>query len=343
MKQHLIDKITALRQDAKDRSASFKNLQEVQEYKILVLGKKGTLTEILKGLGTLSAEERPEVGKVANICRQEIETALDQLHRQFSAEHQTHQLKAAKLDGSLPGDPAMLGHLHPISLIQEEIETIFLQLGFSIFEGPEVETDYYNFEALNVPADHPARDMQDTFFVGSALLRTHTSPVQIHVMEQRKPPIYMIAPGAVYRRDSDISHSPMFHQIEGLMIDTHITFRDLKGILTLFCRKVFDSHLKVRFRPSFFPFTEPSAEVDIECVLCHGKGNVCRVCKGTGFLEILGCGMVDPEVFRAVKYDPKKYSGFAFGMGLERIAMLKYGIDNIRAFFESDARFLTQF
>ena len=348
MKQELIDRIESLRQEATARLSTFQTFKEAFDYKVSLLGRQGKLTEILKTLGNLSPTERPEAGRVVNQFKQEIETSLSALLTQLEASEKAQKSKKQAFDWTLPGDPVLRGTLHPVTQVRNEIEQIFLELGFSIAEGPEVETDYYNFEALNVPPDHPARDMQDTFFVGGItgaplLLRTHTSPVQIHLMEKVKPPVAIIAPGAVYRRDSDVSHSPMFHQIEGLMVDTGITFRDLKGVLTLLLHKIFGDALAVRFRPSFFPFTEPSAEVDIECVLCHGKGGGCGVCKRSGFLEILGCGMVDPAVFKAVGYDPKKVSGFAFGMGLERIAMLKFGIDNIRAFFESDRRFLEQF
>src|SRR3989338_2792978 len=298
MKQELIEKIESLNEEAKSRLPTLKNLRETQDFKISLLGKKGSLTEVLKNLGSLSPADRPAVGQKVNQVKQELEAAFDSLQKQLEKKEQAESLKKSALDISLPADPVVLGHLHPMTQVQKEIEDIFLRLGFSIHEGPEVETDYYNFEALNVPANHPARDMQDTFFVKSQnpnsksqmLLRTHTSPVQIHVMERQKPPIYMIAPGAVYRRDNDISHSPMFNQIAGLMVDTHITFKDLKGVLSLVCHEIFGADLKVRFRPSFFPFTEPSAEVDIECVICGGKGKGCRVCKESGFLEILGCG-----------------------------------------------------
>ena len=250
--------------------------------------------------------------------------------------------KNETFDTTLPGRREICGTLHPITQVMEEIKSIFLGLGFQVEEGPEIETDYYNFEALNIPKDHPARDMQDTFYVeGEAVLRTHTSPVQIHVMEDREPPLRIIAPGKVYRCDSDVSHTPMFHQIEGLMVDENVSFSHLKGIMNIFLQEVFGKNTKVRFRPSFFPFTCPSAEVDIQCVICSGKG--CRVCSQTGWVEILGAGMVDPAVFKFVNYDAEKWSGFAFGLGIERISMLKYGINDIRLFFENDLRFLKQF
>ncbi|HRZ87260.1 MAG TPA: phenylalanine--tRNA ligase subunit alpha, partial [bacterium] len=252
------------------------------------------------------------------------------------------RFKAESVDVTLSGRRTVLGKRHPLNRVMEEVLGVFTRMGFAVREGPEIETEYYNFEALNIPKLHPARDMQDTFYVkDDLLLRTHTSPVQIRVMESMRPPLRVVAPGKVYRRDADVTHSPMFHQVEGFMVDEHITFADLKGVLTVFCRAMFGAETKVRFRPSFFPFTEPSAEVDISCVICSGKG--CRVCKSTGWLEILGSGMIHPEVFRHVKYDSEKYSGFAFGMGIERIAMLKYGVNDIRLFFENDVRFLEQF
>jgi phenylalanyl-tRNA synthetase alpha chain len=257
-------------------------------------------------------------------------------------QHMAERLKRERIDVTLPGRHQKIGTKHPVTLITEELVDIFSYLGFSVAEGPEIEEDFYNFEALNLPKDHPARDMQDTFYISdNEVLRTHTSPVQIRSMLKHQPPLRIIAPGTVYRRDSDITHSPMFHQIEGFMVDEHITFGDLKGILTTFITECFGKNVGVRFRPSFFPFTEPSAEVDIQCVICGGSG--CRVCKNSGWLEILGSGMIDPEVFASVNYSSEKYSGFAFGMGLERIAMLKYGVNDLRLFFENDVRFLRQF
>lgn len=315
----------------------------LNEIRVKVLGKKGTLTSILRGMGRLAPEERPVLGELANRVRVQIETALEERGRIIAQQEQNLRLAREEIDILLPGRKPKLGHAHPLRLVLEEIEDIFLGLGFSIAEGPEVETDYYNFEALNLPKNHPARDMQDSLYITpEVLLRTHTSPVQIRTMEKMHPnPIRIIAPGRVYRRDAlDASHSPMFHQIEGLVVDEGITFGDLKGVLTVFAKKLFGADRQVRFRPSFFPFTEPSAEVDVSCS-CSGKG--CRVCKGTGWLEILGSGSVNPVVLKMSNYDPERVSGFAFGMGVERIAMLKYGINDIRLFYENDLRFLAQF
>ena len=312
--------------------------EELEAARIEFLGTKGLFAELMKALGTLPKEERPQAGGAANEARQKCAIA-----HQAALEALT--LGAAgrgRLDVTLPGRRPPRGHQHVISRTAAEICDIFGKLGFSIAEGPEVETDYYNFEALNFPNDHPARDMQDTLFVSrELLLRTHTSPVQVRTMEKTKPPVWVVVPGKTYRRDSDISHSPMFHQVEGLAVDRGLTFADLKGVLTAFATAMFSPDTKIRLRPSFFPFTEPSAEVDIACVLCGGRG--CRLCKGTGWLEILGSGMVDPAVYGFVGYDPEQVSGFAFGMGIERVAMLKYGLDDIRMFYESDLRFLTQF
>jgi len=314
----------------------------LQEARVRFLGKKGELTAIMKEMGRLTPEERPVLGALANRVKEELETlfAARQLNiREFEI---SRRLASERIDVTLPGRNAFLGTRHPITLVTEEISEIFSSLGFGVEEGPEVEKDFYNFEALNMPKDHPARDMQDTFYISDdVVLRTHTSPVQIRTMLRHAPPVRVIAPGTVYRRDSDITHSPMFHQIEGFLVDRHVTFGDLKGILTAFVTQMFGRNVGVRFRPSFFPFTEPSAEVDIQCVICGGRG--CRVCKNSGWLEILGSGMIDPEVFKSVNYDPEVYSGFAFGMGLERIAMLKYGVNDLRLFFENDLRFLRQF
>ncbi|OPY90091.1 MAG: Phenylalanine--tRNA ligase alpha subunit [Syntrophaceae bacterium PtaU1.Bin231] len=306
------------------------------------LGRKGLLTGMLRNLAAVSAEERPALGKLANDIKERLTAKIDSRAAQLAASAGERALLRDRLDVSLPGRVVRRGRFHPISQIRQEICGIFAGLGFSVVEGPEVESDYYNFEALNIPKDHPARDMQDTFYVEeNIVLRTHTSPVQVRVMEKRRPPVRILSPGRVYRPDSDISHTPMFHQIEGLLVDRGIRFSDLKGILTVFVQRVFGEDTAVRFRPSFFPFTEPSAEVDIRCVICRGAG--CRVCKQSGWLEILGSGMVDPAVFRSVGYDAEEVTGFAFGMGLERIAMLKYGITDIRLFFENDIRFLRQF
>jgi phenylalanyl-tRNA synthetase alpha chain len=304
---------------------------------------------MLRGLKDLPAEERPRAGAELNRLRQLFEDEIEERFRQVREQARRQALKEEWVDITLPGTRWERGRMHPLTLVMDEIIDIFWGLGFEIARGPDIEDDYYNFEALNIPQDHPARDMQDTFFVShDRLLRTHTSPVQIHTMESRKPPLQVIVPGAVYRHDDDATHSPMFHQVEGFVVDRRITFADLKGVLTHVLRQLFSQGTGVRFRPSFFPFTEPSAEIDIQCLICGGQGTLpdgqaCRVCKATGWLEILGAGMIDPQVFHFVGYDPEKVSGFAFGMGVERIAMLKYGIDDIRLFFQNDLRFLRQF
>ncbi len=313
--------------------------KEVQDLTVRYLGRKGILTQFLRNISQLPAEQRPAAGKRANelkgILEQEFKTAIKKFESADSD-------NLDRIDVSLPGRPLTTGYLHPITQVNDQICDIFSSLGFDIAEGPEVESDYYNFEALNFPKDHPARDMQDTFFVNDdVVLRTHTSPLQIRTMEKQPPPVRIICPGKVYRCDSDLTHTPMFHQVEGLLVDENISFGDLKGVLTTFVHQMFDDQTSLRFRPSFFPFTEPSAEVDILCVMCRGKG--CRVCSRTGWLEILGSGMVHPALYENVGYDADRYTGFAFGMGVERIAMLKYGIDDIRKFFENDLRFLEQF
>ena len=316
--------------------------KELQDLKIRYLGKKGELTAVMKCLGSLSAEERPVLGQVINSIKGRFE---DEIAFRFAAVKEAdkrRKLSMERIDVTLPGRRNAVGTRHPVTLVLEEVSEIFAGLGFQVAEGPEIELDFYNFEALNFPKDHPARDMQDTFFLeGDRLLRTHTSPVQVRTMLRHAPPVRIIAPGTVYRCDSDATHSPMFHQIEGLMVDKGITFGDLKGILTIFVNQYFGKGIGMRLRPSFFPFTEPSAEVDIACVICKGTG--CRVCKNSGWLEILGAGMVDPEVFRHVGYDAEAVTGFAFGMGIERMAMLKYGINDMRFLFENDIRFLSQF
>ncbi len=316
--------------------------EALQELRVKYLGKKGALTALMKGIGALPPAERPFLGQVINSVKEELEGLIDGTLGSIRAAAKAERLRRERLDVTLPGRCKPLGTKHPITLVIDDICEIFAGLGFQVAEGPEIELDYYNFEALNFPKDHPARDMQDTFFVDdNVLLRTHTSPVQIRTMLKHAPPVRIIAPGTVYRCDSDATHSPMFHQIEGLMVDKGITFGDLKGILTVFVNQYFGKNIGVRLRPSFFPFTEPSAEVDIACVICNGKG--CRVCKNTGWLEILGAGMVDPEVYHHVHYDSETVSGFAFGMGIERIAMLRYGISDMRLLFDNDLRFLNQF
>jgi len=319
------------------------NIKDIEKLRIEYLGRKGALTLLLRMLGTLSSEERPKIGQLLNQAKREIEEFLKTRIKEIEGTERDKRLQEEIIDITLPGRSLDRGNLHPITLVLKEIEEIFFSLGFKLEEGPEVELDYYNFEALNIPKDHPARDDQDSFYINrEILLRTHTSPVEIRVMEKQQPPVRMIAIGKCYRRDAiDSTHSPMFHQIEGLAVDEDITFGDLKGVLTVFVHRMFGEDRKVRFRPGYFPFTEPSAEVDVSCLLCQGKG--CRACGYTGWLEIMGSGMTDPAVFKMVGYDTEKYSGFAFGMGAERIAMLKYGINDIRLFFENDLRFLKQF
>jgi phenylalanyl-tRNA synthetase alpha chain len=336
------EQLEGMLRDARAALIDIRGEAALQELRVRYLGRKGELTAIMKEVGRLSAEERPQIGALANRIKADLEQFIEERQAQFRAADLADRLTRERLDVTLPGRSQYKGSKHPITLVTEEIVEIFSSLGFGVEEGPEVEKDFYNFEALNMPKDHPARDMQDTFYISDdVVLRTHTSPVQIRTMLRHAPPVRVVAPGTVYRRDSDITHSPMFHQIEGFLVDHHVTFADLKGVLTAFLNQFFGSDHKVRFRPSFFPFTEPSAEVDIECVMCGGRG--CRVCKNSGWLEILGSGMIDPEVFRAVNYDPQTYSGFAFGMGLERIAMLRYGVSDLRLFFENDVRFLKQF
>jgi len=336
------DKIEEIRTEAEDELSEARNEGEVEKIRIRYLGKKGRLTSVLKNLKDLPKEERPLIGNLSNKLKKELETKISDAVLKFVQKQREDKFSKERVDVTLPGRCLPLGSKHPISQVTEKVVEIFSYLGFSLAEGPEVELDYYNFEALNIPKYHPARDMHDTFYISDeVLLRTHTSPVQIRVMEKQSPPVRIICMGKVYRRDSDVSHTPMFHQVEGLLVDEKISFGDLKGVLTVFIHKMFSPDTLVRFRPSFFPFTEPSAEVDIQCVMCGGEG--CRVCGHTGWLEILGAGMVNPAVFRMVGYDTEKVTGFAFGMGIERIAMLKFGIDDIRLFFENDVRFLNQF
>lgn len=323
---------------------SANDAQALQDVRVKYLGKKGEVTALLKGLGKLSPEERPKMGALVNEVRQALEAELDALKASMETAALNARLEEEKIDITLPGRAPKTGHIHPLTTVNEMIEEFFMKMGYTVEEGPEVEQDYYNFECLNLPKDHPARDMQDSFYITeNFLLRTHTSPVQARTMQRHEPNslIRMIAPGKVYRWDYDATHSPVFHQVEGLIIDEHITFADLKGTIETFLRHMFGDDTKVRFRTSFFPFTEPSAEVDISCVMCGGEG--CRVCSHTGWLEILGCGMVHPKVLEINGYDPTKVKGFAFGMGVERIAMLLYGIGDLRLFFEDDVRFLEQF
>ena len=315
----------------------------LEALRVKYLGKKGELTAVLRGMGKLTPEERPIVGQLANEVRAEIEAAITETKASLGAKALEAKLKAEKLDVTMPGKSTRVGHRHPLTLVMRDLEDIFIGMGFSIVEGPEVEYDYYNFQALNIPENHPARDTQDTFYItDNILLRSQTSPVQARTMEKQQPPIRIISPGRVYRSDAmDATHSPLFHQMEGLVVDKGITMGDLKGMLETFAKTEFGEDTKIRFRPHHFPFTEPSAEVDISCFMCGGKG--CRLCKGEGWIEILGAGMVHPNVLSMCGIDPEKYSGFAFGMGVERIAMLKYHIDDIRHFYENDVRFIEQF
>ena len=315
------------------------NSNDIQDLSVRYLGRKGILTQFLRNISKLPADQRPAAGKKANEIKNILDKAFKQAAEKFGS---AGMAKDDGIDVSLPGRAVPTGYLHPITQVNNRMCDIFSSLGFDIAEGPEVESDYYNFEALNFPKDHPARDMQDTFFVSEdVVLRTHTSPMQIRTMEKNPPPVRIVCPGKVYRCDSDLTHTPMFHQVEGLLVDENISFGDLKGVLTTFVHQMFDEQTSLRFRPSFFPFTEPSAEVDILCVMCRGKG--CRVCSQTGWIEILGSGMIHPALYENVGYDADRYTGFAFGMGVERVAMLKYGIDDIRKFFENDMRFLEQF
>jgi len=333
-----------IRLEAKNALQECESLEKLTELRIKYLGKKGELTQVLRGMGQLSAEERPVIGQLANEIRDELNELLNEQTEKLKRIKLAKGLEKEAIDVTLPGKKFTPGGKHPISLVIEEAKEIFLGLGFEIAEGPEIESDYYNFEALNLPKDHPARDMQDTFYITSdILLRTHTSPVQIRTMEKKTPtlPVKIICPGKVYRRDDDATHSPMFHQIEGLVIDKNIRMSDLKGILLAFVQQMFGQDRKIRLRPSYFPFTEPSAEVDVSCGICNGEG--CKACSNTGWLEILGSGMVHPNVLKYGGYDPQEVTGFAFGMGVERIAMLKYGVNDLRLFFENDLRFLKQF
>jgi phenylalanyl-tRNA synthetase alpha chain len=322
--------------------ASIQSEEDLRRVKAQLLSRKGVFAEYIDKIKLVAKEERKEFGRTVNTLKSSTEQKIEELEAFYTEEMRRKEDTASRIDVSMPGRIPLLGRKHPITLTFEEMIRIFSSLGFSVAEGPDIETEHYNFEALNIPGDHPARDMQDTFYIRpGVVLRTHTSPVQIRVMEAQLPPVRIIAPGAVYRCDSDVSHTPMFHQVEGLMVDKNVTFSDLKGVLTIFAQLMFGSETQLRFRPSYFPFTEPSAEVDMSCVICGGAG--CRVCKDTGWVEVLGSGMVHPQVLRNVGYDPEKVSGFAFGMGVERMAMIKYGIDDIRQFYYNDVRFLSQF
>jgi phenylalanyl-tRNA synthetase alpha chain len=336
-------RVDAILEQARGATAAAGSAAELEQVRVRFLGRQGELTQLLRSLGTLPPGERPLVGASANEAKRELEALLERRLEAARDAERASERRGQRLDLTLPGRRPPRGTVHPLTRVHDEIVTIFAGLGFSVAEGPDIESDYYNFEALNIPADHPARDMQDTFYLpGGWLLRTHTSPVQVRTMLAQKPPVRIVVPGRVHRRDvPDASHSPVFHQVEGLAVDRHVTMADLKGTLELFAREMFGPRSRIRFRPSFFPFTEPSAEVDVVCFLCGGEG--CRVCKQSGWLEILGSGMVHPQVLRNVGYDPEEVTGWAFGMGIERIAMLKYGIDDIRLFYENDLRFLHQF
>jgi len=335
--------LEAIRLNCVEELQNAHDMQTLENIRVKFLGKKGELTAILKQMGKLSAEERPVIGQLANEIRSYMEEQISTRSAQLKNELQAQKLKEEKLDVTLPGKASPMGKKHPLNIVLDEIQEIFLGMGFSVATGPEVELDYYNFEALNIPKDHPARDTQDTFYISdNVVLRTQTSPMQVRVMENQKPPIRVIAPGRVYRSDAiDATHSPMFHQIEGLVVDKGITMADLKGTLEIFVKRLYGEDSVVRFRPHHFPFTEPSAELDCMCFNCHGEG--CRLCKGEGWIEILGCGMVHPKVLENCGIDPEVYSGFAFGMGLERVVMRRYGIDDLRLFYENDLRFLNQF
>lgn len=340
----MLDKLKLIRTRVEENLNNVDSMSSLNDLRVKLLGRKGEITLLLRGLKDIPADKRGEFGKIANEVKVELEKLITEKENDIKKRDLDLRLIEEKVDVTLPGLPMPLGAKHPLTQMMEEIKDIFIGMGFTIAEGPEIELDYYNFEALNIPREHPARDMQDSFYISSDIvLRTHTSPVQVRTMEKLAPklPVKIIVPGKVYRRDDDATHSPMFHQVEGLVIGKNITFANLKGTLMLFAKKVFGDELEVRYRPSYFPFTEPSAEMDISCVNCKGAG--CRVCSHTGWLEILGAGMVDPRVLKNGGYDPEKVTGFAFGMGVERIAMLKYGVNDLRLFFDNDKRFLSQF
>jgi len=334
--------LQALLQQAESELQQARDLSELDRVRVRYLGKKGLFTQRLQALGKLPPEQRPAAGKAINEARQTFQQALEDRRRRLHQARLEARLAAETLDVTLPGRGQRSGGLHPVTRTLDRIRRIFVGAGFEVAEGPEIEDDYHNFEALNIPPHHPARAMHDTFYLDAhTLLRTHTSPVQIRVMESGKPPFRVIAPGRVYRCDSDLTHTPMFHQVEGFLVDDEVSFADLRGVLDQFLRLFFEQDVRVRFRPSYFPFTEPSAEVDVSCVMCGGEG--CRICGRSGWLEVMGCGMIHPNVFQAVGIDPDRYSGFAFGLGVERLAMLRYGIGDLRLFFENDLRFLEQF
>jgi len=337
------EKLQKIKEEAIMKIQEADTLEKLNEIRVAVLGKKGELTEVLKGMKDVAAEDRPKVGQLVNDTRTAIEEKLEEVKTMLSTKEREAKLKAEVIDVTLPAKKSIVGHKHPNTVALEELERIFIGMGYEVVEGPEVEYDYYNFEALNIPANHPAKDEQDTFYINDKIvLRTQTSSVQVHEMEKGKLPIRMIAPGRVFRADEvDATHSPSFHQVEGLVIDKNVTFADLKGTLAQFAKELFGEDTKVKFRPHHFPFTEPSAEMDVTCFKCNGKG--CRMCKGEGWIEILGCGMVHPHVLEMSNIDPNEYQGFAFGIGLERIALLKYEIDDMRLLYENDIRFLKQF
>ena len=336
------DQLEKIRIEALAEMQEAETLEILEKLRIKYFGRKGLYTDVMKGMGKLSKEQKPVIGKLSNQIRLEITNKFDQIKEKFNRDKRELQLEEEAIDITLPGRRRQTGRRHPITQIQNQIQLIFKGMGFQTVEGPEIELEFYNFDALNTPKDHPARDLQDTFYIDDGIvLRTHTSPVQIRVMKKTTPPIRIIVPGKVYRRDYDITHLPMFNQVEGLLVDHHVTFSELKGVLYSFARQMFGDTIQVRFRPHFFPFTEPSAEVDISCIFCNTKG--CRVCSQTGWLEILGSGSVDPNVFKHVNYDPEHVTGFAFGMGVDRIAMLKFGITDLRLMFENVMRFAKQF
>ncbi len=337
------EKIEAIRSMAAQQLKDVTSSEELEAFRVRILGKKGELTALLRGMGQLSAEERPVIGQLVNDVRAYIEAEIAEKAEALKADALEAKLRAERIDVTLPGTEIPRGNRHPLAKVEQQMSDIFRSMGFDIIEGPEIETDYYNFEALNTPANHPARDVQDTFYItDNTLLRSQTSSVQIRAMEKRRPPIRVVSPGRVYRADTvDATHSPMFHQMEGLVIDKGITMGDLKGTLEIFAQRMFGENTRVRFRPHHFPFTEPSAEVDVSCFVCGGKG--CRVCKGEGWIEILGAGMVHPNVLRYCNIDPEEYTGFAFGVGIERVAMIHYGISDMRLLYENDVRFLEQF